>query len=245
MTFQWAAVASFLYAEIAILLFLCIPTISPLRWQKIFMFSLWSKIANYGNKAFLAIIILLIVLFLDAVREVRKYSGMHITEKSAVGRVNPFDHIQMKLFRAQRNLYISGFSLFLWLILRRTISLIIQLAGEMRAHITLETQVAETSEAARQSLVQNEKLKESLKIKNGENDGENDGNLVETNKKLKQEIEELKRELQKSKNALNKKAHEITAFKKQYENLGKEYDDFSEAHKRLQESEDEKQKKVL
>lgn len=45
-------------------------------------------------------------------------------------------------------------------ILRRTISLIIQLAGEMRAHITLETQVAETSEAARQSLVQNEKLKE-------------------------------------------------------------------------------------
>ncbi|KAF7246685.1 B-cell receptor-associated protein 29 [Varanus komodoensis] len=64
MTFQWTAVATFLYAEIAILLLLCLPVISPLRWQKIFMISIWNKIANYWNKAFLAIIILLIVLFL-------------------------------------------------------------------------------------------------------------------------------------------------------------------------------------
>lgn len=32
-------------------------------------------------------------------------------------KVNPnvYDHVHMKLFRSQRNLYISGFSLFLWL----------------------------------------------------------------------------------------------------------------------------------
>lgn len=34
------------------------------RWQKIFSFSVWGKIASFWNKAFLTIIILLIVLFL-------------------------------------------------------------------------------------------------------------------------------------------------------------------------------------
>ena len=51
---------------------------------------------------------------LDAVREVRKYS---VSEHSENPKLHPnmFDHLHMKLFRAQRNLYISGFSLFLWL----------------------------------------------------------------------------------------------------------------------------------
>lgn len=34
------------------------------RWQKIFSFSVWGKIATFWNKAFLTIIVLLIVLFL-------------------------------------------------------------------------------------------------------------------------------------------------------------------------------------
>lgn len=52
---------------------------------------------------------------LDALREVQKYSG---PEPMQDAKVNPnvYDHIHMKLFRAQRNLYISGFSLFLWLL---------------------------------------------------------------------------------------------------------------------------------
>lgn len=34
------------------------------RWQKIFSFNVWGKIATFWNKAFLSIIVLLIVLFL-------------------------------------------------------------------------------------------------------------------------------------------------------------------------------------
>lgn len=51
----------------------------------------------------------------DAVREVNKYSG---PESMQDAKVNPnvYDHVHMKLFRAQRNLYISGFSIFLWLL---------------------------------------------------------------------------------------------------------------------------------
>lgn len=51
---------------------------------------------------------------LDAIREVRKYS-----DRSAVTetKLQPYvtDHLNMKMFRAQRNLYISGFAVFLWL----------------------------------------------------------------------------------------------------------------------------------
>lgn len=50
----------------------------------------------------------------DAVREVRKYSGKELGADAKL-QPNMFDHLHMKLFRAQRNLYISGFAVFLWL----------------------------------------------------------------------------------------------------------------------------------
>ncbi|NXS10775.1 BAP29 protein, partial [Neodrepanis coruscans] len=130
------------------------------RWQKIFMFPLWSKMAVFWNKMFLTIIVLLIVLFLDAFREVRKYSSVHVSEKATNVNSSAFDHIQMKLFRSQRNLYISGFSLFLWLVLRRTVTLLTQLAKEMASHAALETQVNDATEAAKKYMAENERLQE-------------------------------------------------------------------------------------
>lgn len=97
MTLQWAAVATFLYAEIGLILIFCLPFIPPQRWQKIFSFNVWGKIATFWNKAFLTIIILLIVLFLDAVREVRKYSSVHTIERSSTSRPDAYEHTQMKL----------------------------------------------------------------------------------------------------------------------------------------------------
>ncbi|XP_061496350.1 B-cell receptor-associated protein 29 isoform X2 [Rhineura floridana] len=229
MTFQWTAVAAFLYAEIAILLLLCIPIISPLRWQKIFMVSVWNKITNYWNKAFLAIIILLIVLFLDAVREVRKYSNVRL-DKTTHTSTSAFDHIQMKLFRSQRNLYISGFSLFLWLVLRRTISLITSLAKEMGAQAALGMQVENTNEVAKKYLEENEQLQQSLK---GKTNCDTEELSDETNEKLKQEVEKLKAELKKTSHALIKATYETTAVKKQCECLKKEYDHLTKEYEKL------------
>lgn len=116
------------------------------RWRLVFSWRLWNWLSPYWSKCFFTMIMVLIVLFLgkqhavsqrqsvlsnrareapvkgscsssrtDAVREVQKYSG---PEPMQDVKVNPnlYDHIHMKLFRAQRNLYISGFSLFLWLL---------------------------------------------------------------------------------------------------------------------------------
>lgn len=56
----------------------------------------------------------LLIFLLDAVREVRKYSGKDLARDAKV-QSTMYDHLHMKLFRAQRNLYISGFAVFLWL----------------------------------------------------------------------------------------------------------------------------------
>ncbi|XP_069485247.1 B-cell receptor-associated protein 29 isoform X2 [Ambystoma mexicanum] len=193
MTVQWTAVATFLYAEVAMLLILCIPFISPLRWQKIFKFELWNRIAAYWNKAFLAIIVILIVLFLDAVREVRKYSATQVLDKDAKLFPNSYDHIHLKLFRSQRNLYISGFSLFLWLVLRRVVTLITQLATEMGSNGALKTQVEHANEAAKKYMENNENLKQALKV---DKRNENDHLVKAENENHKQEIGKLKKELE-------------------------------------------------
>ncbi|XP_072206679.1 tRNA-dihydrouridine(20a/20b) synthase [NAD(P)+]-like isoform X4 [Excalfactoria chinensis] len=231
MTVQWTAVAAFLYGEVGVLLVLCLPFISPLRWQKIFMIPLWSKMAVFWNKMFLTIIVLLIILFLDAVREVRKYSAIQVNEKVANVNANAIDHIQMKLFRSQRNLYISGFSLFLWLVLRRTVTLLTQLAKGMASHAALETQVNDATEAAKKYMAENERLQEAL---NEKGSGENKEAVETTNGKLRKEIGQLKAELQKTSNALHKANNEVAAVKKQSEGLRREYDNLMKEYERLQ-----------
>lgn len=71
---------------------------------------------------FVALTLLPLASPTDAIREVRKYSGEQLNKNSKL-QPNMFDHLHMKLFRSQRNLYISGFSLFLWLYVSRVLYL--------------------------------------------------------------------------------------------------------------------------
>ncbi|XP_075713384.1 B-cell receptor-associated protein 29 [Rhinoderma darwinii] len=231
MTFQWTAVAMFLYGEVGVILILCIPFISPSRWKKIFRFQLWSKISPYWNKAFLSIIVILIVLFLDAVREVRRYSVNPEIDKSAKLYSNTFDHLHMKLFRAQRNLYISGFSLFLWLVLRRVTNLIVQLATGMESCDSLKAQVENNNEAAKKYMEDNEHLK---KVLDSNKVNDNEQKIKRDNEILKNEIEKGKEELQRMTEALSKSQAEIFALKKQSEGLTREYDRLIREHELLQ-----------
>lgn len=239
MTIQWAAVASFLYAEIGLILIFCLPFIPPQRWHKIFSFRIWSKIASFWNKAFLTIIILLIVLFLDAVREVKKYSSTHVEKNS--GRPGAFEHTQMRLFRSQRNLYISGFSLFFWLVLRRLVTLITQLAKEISNKGVLKIQAENTNKAAKQFMEENEKLKLVLK-----SNGSAEEHTLETeNKKLVEDKEKLKTELKKASDALFKAQNDVMTMKTQSERLSKEYDRLLKEHSELQNRLEKDKKKGL
>ncbi|XP_070611265.1 B-cell receptor-associated protein 29 [Erythrolamprus reginae] len=233
MTFQWGVVAAFLYGEIALLLLLCLPLVSPVRWNKIFMISVWNRIASYWNKTFLTIILILIVLFLDAIREVRKYSTVPANEGGGRSSITAIDHIHMKLFRSQRNLYISGFSLFLWLVLRRLVSLITILADEMEVENNLKVEVAHSNEVARKCLEENEKLQLSLKDMK-HSTGEH--LCYVTNEKLSVEVEQLKTALKATSEALLQTRNETITVKKHSEELRKEYDLLLKEHDKLKQT---------
>lgn len=51
----------------------------------------------------------------DSLREMRKYDTGGKDLASMSTHPNVVEHAHMKMFRAQRNFYIAGFSLFLWL----------------------------------------------------------------------------------------------------------------------------------
>ncbi|XP_075329667.1 B-cell receptor-associated protein 29 [Odontesthes bonariensis] len=236
MTLQWTAVALFLYGEIGIIVILCLPFISAKRWQIIFQLRIWSFMARFWNKVFLTMIIVLIVLFLDAVREVRKYSAKEIGMDAKL-QPNMFDHLHMKLFRAQRNLYISGFAVFLWLVMKRMVTLINQLASESRTTAALQAQADTANQVAEKYRKDNELLKQTLM------EGQGDKATAEGMELLRKEAGKLKEELKTSGDDLKKSQEEADVLKKQMDGLAREYDRLLMEHQELQNLQDSGTKK--
>ncbi|XP_047659848.1 tRNA-dihydrouridine(20a/20b) synthase [NAD(P)+]-like isoform X2 [Tachysurus fulvidraco] len=236
MTLQWTAVALFLYVEMGILLLLCLPFISAIRWQTIFNLNIWNQGSWLWKRGFLAMIIILIVLFLDAVREVRKYSGTQIHKESKL-YPNVFDHVHMKLFRAQRNLYISGFALLLWLVMRRVITLISQLAEAANTKSALQVQIEDANKAAKKYMEESEQLKQASHHSAG------DEQTAQVNEQLRKQVCQLTQELKTSAEALNRSESQAEAIKIQAAALARDYDQLLQSQNQLQrrtETEDKK-----
>ncbi|XP_049929545.1 B-cell receptor-associated protein 29-like [Epinephelus moara] len=225
MTLQWTAVAFFLYAEIAVNLILCIPFISARRWRSVFGWRIWNWLTPYWNKCFFTMIMVLIVLFLDAVREVQKYSG---PEPMHDAKVNPnlYDNVHMKLFRAQRNLYISGFSLFLWLIMRRIVTLLNQVAVCVEDSAGLQAQMDSAVKAAKQHQDDNLMLKQALLNE--------EKAMSAKNQQLKLEAKKLADQVKAAEEAVHKSQAEVEAMKRQAKGLAQEYDRLLTEHHHLQ-----------
>lgn len=181
-------------------------------------------------------IIILIVLFLDAVREVRKYSGKEVGTDAKL-QPTMFDHLHMKLFRAQRNLYISGFAVFLWLVMKRVITLINQLASVAGTTAALQVQADNANQAAKKYMEDNELLKQTLM------EGKGDKATAEGMELLRKEVEKLKEELKTSGDALKNSQSEADVMKKQMEGLAREYDRLLKEHQELQNRQDSGDKK--
>lgn len=174
-------------------------------------------------------------MFLDAVREIRKYDD--VTEKVNLQN-NPgaVEHFHMKLFRAQRNLYIAGFSLLMAFLLRRLVTLLSQQATILASNEAFKKQAEGASDAAKKYMEENDKLKKELKLAGGEAGELNlkGAGTEEEKKKLEVEVKKLKDELASTKKALEKSESEALAMRKQAEGLTKEYDRLLDEHAKLQ-----------
>ncbi|NXC45226.1 BAP31 protein, partial [Penelope pileata] len=138
----------------------------------------------------------------------------------------------MRLFRAQRNLYLAGFSLLLSFLLRRLVTLISQQALLGASSQAFRKQAEGASQAARRYMEDNEALRKQLQEAGG--DSSTAAPTRDENESLKAKVEKLKEELAASKRTLEKAENEVQAMRRQAEGLTREYDRLLDQHARLQ-----------
>lgn len=214
MSLHWTIIAGFLYAEIGFMLALLLPFVSTRMWHKLFKSRFLRGLESQLIYYFYVLVAILILFFLDAIREMTKYSSEEKKDEHPQ-HLDAQMQIHMRLFRAQRNFYIAGFALFLCLVIKRMVSLI-------SANATLQ---AETEAAMKQAQSASRAAEALLK-----NDGGAGGDSSP-------QLKELKAALDKAEAERAKAMKDVESMKSQSENLAAEYD-------RLMAEKDKLEKKI-
>lgn len=220
MSLQWTLVATFLYTEIAVVILLLLPFISPTRWNSIFQSSAIKTFKSTSHYYFRFSVGILFLLFVDAVRSVRHYTAPMETEHGHDH--GPLAEMQyhMKLFRAQRNLYICGFALFLVFVIRRLVVLLAEQANLLAQKEAALKQAKSASDAAQSLMAGNEKKK-------SESGSEDDA-------KLRSRVADAAGERDAALNQVDVLKKQLEALKRQAEGTNKEYDRLMAEHEKLQ-----------
>lgn len=122
MSIQWTFIAGYLYFEIAVVILMLLPIFSPRRWHQFFKSRLFYMFQQHAAMYFYVLLGVLGLFLFDAIREMRKYS--HGTDAAHVNLASEMKG-SVKLFRAQRNFYITSFSIFLAFVIRRLVTMLI------------------------------------------------------------------------------------------------------------------------
>ncbi|OQR70608.1 B-cell receptor-associated protein 31 isoform 1 [Tropilaelaps mercedesae] len=211
MSLQWTCVAGFLYAEIIIVALLLMPFISPKIWANLFNSRFLKSFAAQANIWFTVAIGILLLFFVDSVRDVVKYSSIRYHDEDHHHHHAHMDieiQHQMKMFRSQRNFYIAGFSLFLALVIRRLAFLITSQARLIASNDALTKQAQNAAKAAEAVLDS-----QTAAATNTEND----------QKELLKQLEVKEKELVKAVKDKEAMKDQSLNLQKQYEELCKEH----------------------
>lgn len=130
----------------------------------------------------------------------------------------------LRLFRSQRNFYISGFAIFLVLVIRRLVSLISAQAQLLAQSEAAMKQAKGASDAARNLMSQQDKGQADKKDQSKSNVGGGDDSAV---KALKETIAKLEKEL-------NRERKDKEALKSQAESTNREFDRLTEEYSKLE-----------
>lgn len=217
MSLVWQIIATFLYVEIFIVLLLVLPIASPMKWQKFFKSRFLSALSRQAQIYFYLLLGVLVIFLLEAIREMRKYST---TDATAETSLNLGMQHSMRLFRAQRNFYISGFAIFLTLVIRRLVILISQQANLLAQSEASLRQAQSATTAARTLMAQ--KDTESTDEKKTDKD------------ESKKQITELQTQVKDLEAKLVREVKDKEALKSQAESLNREYDRLTDEYSKLQ-----------
>uniref|UniRef100_A0A5K3EMM3 Endoplasmic reticulum transmembrane protein n=1 Tax=Mesocestoides corti TaxID=53468 RepID=A0A5K3EMM3_MESCO len=218
MSFLWTLTAAFLYTEAAVITLLLLPIISSKTWNRIFKSRFVGMFTAYASLYFNGCLIILGLMLIEALRHVSAQNKVYQELKSNPSLYKPETEsvYLMKLFRAQRNLYISGFSLFLWFVFRRLVTLI---ADHARVTVAGEASLAQAKSAteAAQRLM-------SGSPTSGSSSADTEGHLEVEITKLRGEINDLKEQLETEVAAHKRAKTQVEAITMQAKQATKEYD---------------------
>ncbi|XP_055336389.1 B-cell receptor-associated protein 31-like isoform X3 [Paramacrobiotus metropolitanus] len=217
MSLQWTAIAGILYAEIAFTILMLLPFVSPTTWHSFFNSRLILLIKRYkyvqhifvGGMGFLLV---------DALRDVSRYtkSSSDLVDVTATQAPAAEAQFHMRLFRAQRNFYIAGFTLFLFYIIKSLAAKLSYEAQLLISNSAVIKQAENASKMARQIL-----------------SGQKGKTIPDSEALEKAKILQLEEDIRSAASALKAKDKQINAIKTQSEGLTVEYDHLLEEHEKL------------
>lgn len=217
MGIQWTLVASFLYAEIAVAILLMIPCISPKSWNEVFQSRFIKRFEAHAENYFKVMMVVLGLLFFDSLREMLKYSTQRGEAKAeSHDHGNVYMQLSIQMFRSQRNSYVAGFSLFLWLVIHRLVTLIRNQAVLLAIS---EATHAQPATGAAQSILK--KSGESAKQKSESN--------IKA-EKLEKQVLEPETEYERARKDVDHVIQDLDAMSLHSENLGEEYGRLCDEH---------------
>ncbi|CAL8068185.1 unnamed protein product [Calicophoron daubneyi] len=214
----WHLTAGFLYLEMFLVFLMMLPILSTRSWAKLFKSSWVKSVANFSSFYFNFFLLLLVIVLTEALRQVYAQRNAYNRLKEHPSDLRPETEslYLMRMFRAQRNLYIAGFALFMWFVFRRLVRLISDHAQMSASQEASLKQAQSASDAASRML-------------SASNDGDNPAAA-----KLKEEVERLTEELEEEKSARETAERNLTTLKRQAEQTEKEYDRVSGECQELQ-----------
>merc|ERR1719309_1533284 len=101
---------------------------------------------------FYVLVAILLLFFVDALREMQKYSDNDHHNNSPSSHLDAQMQSHMRLFRAQRNFYISGFALFLCLVIKRMVGLL-SLSATLQTEKEAALKQAESASRAAEAMI--------------------------------------------------------------------------------------------
>ncbi|XP_077541128.1 B-cell receptor-associated protein 31-like [Haemaphysalis longicornis] len=237
MGIQWTLVATFLYAEIAVIILLLIPGIPPKSWNKVFQSRYFKGLRAHAGSYFKVTMVALGLVFFDSLREMHKSSTQRQEAKSeSHDDGNVYMQLSIQMFRAQRNVYIAGFSLFLWLVIHRLVTLIRDQASLLAVNEAAVAQARPAAEAARSPMKwDNWSMLFSISQKGSETAKQKKTVRIQT-KTVEKPKEEPQAAYEKACKDVDYMTSNLDALKMHAEDLCKKYDRLFDEHAQVEQT---------
>jgi len=160
-TIQYTIVFGVLVTEMILFLLLILPL--PASWRKNSL--LWlarSPMMTPLSYAVAFLFMLIVILFIDSIRATWNHESKYQLAKENFADERARTQLRADLFYAERNFYLTGFTLFLTFVLNRFTNIILSLAITEEKHSALQKQVENQQKEYLKMIEETEKMKQDV-----------------------------------------------------------------------------------